>query len=103
MSASSPDNMTPRNGSPPYPLDKRLFSPQEVQENQVGLKLNGTHQLLAYADGVNTLGDNIGTINKNTGNLIDASKEVGLEVNVEKTKCMLVSHDQNAGQIRDLK
>jgi hypothetical protein len=46
---------------------------------------------------VNRLGDNIDTINKNTENLIDASKEVGLEVNVEKTKYMLVSRDQNAG------
>jgi hypothetical protein len=42
-----------------------------------GLKLNGTHQLLAYADDVNLLGDNIDTINKNTETLIDASKEVG--------------------------
>jgi hypothetical protein len=46
------------------------------------LKLNGTHQLLAYADDVNLLGDNIDTIKKNTENLIDASKAVGLEVNV---------------------
>jgi hypothetical protein len=46
------------------------------------LKLNGTHQLLAYADDVNLLGDNIRIINKNTETLIDASKEVGLEVNV---------------------
>jgi hypothetical protein len=52
---------------------------------------------------VNLLGDNVDTINKNTGTLIDASKEVGLEVNVEKTKYMLVSPDQNAGQIRDIK
>jgi hypothetical protein len=62
------------------------------------MKLNGTHQFLAYADDVNLLGDNIDTTNKNTQTLIDASKEVGLEVNVEKTKYMLVSHDQNVGQ-----
>jgi hypothetical protein len=44
----------------------------------VGLKLNGTHHLLAYADDVNLLGDNIYTINKNTETLIAASNEVGL-------------------------
>jgi hypothetical protein len=43
------------------------------------------------------------TINKNTQTLIDASKEVGLEVHVEKTKYMLLSRDQNADQIRDTK
>jgi hypothetical protein len=70
-----------------------------VQENQVGLKLNGTHQLLAYADDANLLGDNI---EKNTEPLIDASKEAGLEINVEKTKYMLISRNQNAGQYRDI-
>jgi hypothetical protein len=67
----------------------------------VGLKLNETHQLLAYADAVNLLGYN--RYHKNTETLIDASKEVGLEVDVEKTKCMLVSWDQNIGQNREIK
>jgi hypothetical protein len=42
------------------------YALRKVQENQMRLKLNGTHQLLAYADDVNLLGDNIDTINKNT-------------------------------------
>jgi hypothetical protein len=45
-----------------------------------------THQLLARADDVNLLGVNIKTTKKNIENLIDASKEVGLKVNVEKIK-----------------
>jgi hypothetical protein len=52
------------------------YAIRKVQENQVGLKLNGTHQLLAHTDGVNLLGDNIDTIKKNMETLIDASKEV---------------------------
>jgi hypothetical protein len=69
------------------------YAIRKVQENQMGLKFNGTHKLLAFADDVNLLGDNIDIINKNTETLIDASKEVGLEVKVEKTKYMLVSRD----------
>jgi hypothetical protein len=52
---------------------------RKVQESQVGLKLNRTHQLQAYSDDVNLLRDNIDTIKKNTETLIDASREVGLE------------------------
>jgi hypothetical protein len=76
--------------------------PVEIQEKQVELKLNGTHQLLAYDD-VNLLGDNIDTIEKNIENLIDASKEVGQEINVYKTKYMLLSRHQNAGKNMDMK
>jgi hypothetical protein len=47
----------------------------------VKMKLNGTQQLLAYADDVNLLGDNTDTIEENTETLTDASKEVGLEIN----------------------
>jgi hypothetical protein len=48
------------------------YAIRNVQENQVGLKLNGTHQLLAYADDVNPLGGDVNTVNENAGSLIDA-------------------------------
>jgi hypothetical protein len=67
------------------------YAIRKVQENQGRLKLNRTHQLLTYADDVNLLGDNIDTIEKNAETLIDASKEVGLEINVEKTKYVAIS------------
>jgi hypothetical protein len=68
------------------------------------LKLNGTHQLLAYADDVNLLGDNIDAIKKNTESLIDAIKEVGLVINVENTtvsspECRSKSGLKNGKQI----
>jgi hypothetical protein len=52
------------------------YAIRSVQENQEELILNGTHQLLAYADDVNVVGKSIDTIQKNTKALLDASKEV---------------------------
>jgi hypothetical protein len=79
------------------------YAIRNVQEHQVGLKLNGTHQLLAYADDVKLLGNNIDTIKKTQKLLIDASKEVGLEINTEKTKYVLLYRHQNAGINHDIK
>jgi hypothetical protein len=47
---------------------------RKLQANQEGFKLNGTHQLLVYADDVNILGGSIHTIRKNTVALLIASK-----------------------------
>jgi hypothetical protein len=79
------------------------YSVRKVQENQVGLKLSGTHQLLVYADDVNLLADNINIIKKITETLIDASKKFGLEVKIEKTKYMFLSRNQNGGQNYDIR
>jgi hypothetical protein len=62
------------------------------------LKLNGTHQLLVYADYVNILGGSVHAVKKNTEALIVGSKEIALEVNAQKTKYMIMFHNQNAGQ-----
>ena len=54
------------------------------------LKLNGTHQLLAYAD-VNIVGGSIHRVKENAEALVVATKEIGLEVNADKTKYMVMS------------
>ena len=62
-----------------------------VQVNQDGMKLNGTHQLLVYADDVNVLGGIVHTIKENTEALLVSSKEISLEENSDKTKYMIMS------------
>jgi sorting nexin-29 len=79
------------------------YSIRRVQENQEGLILNGTHQLLAYANDVNTVGENIDIIQNNTKFLLDASKDVDLEVNLEETMYMFVSRCQKARQRQSIK
>ncbi|KAJ4450607.1 hypothetical protein ANN_02033 [Periplaneta americana] len=78
-----------------------FYSRKSIQDykegfgNRQGLEFNGIHQLLVYADDVNMLGENPQTIRENAEILLEASKEIGLEVNPEKTKYMIMSRDQN--------
>jgi len=67
------------------------YAIRRVQVNQDGLKLNGTHQLLVYADDVNILGGSVHTIKENAETLVVASKEIGLEVSADRTKYMVMS------------
>jgi len=76
---------------------------RRVQVNQDSLKLNGTHQLLAYADDVNILEGSIRAVKENAETLVVAAKEIGLEVNADKTKYMVMSRDQNAGRTHSMK
>jgi hypothetical protein len=70
------------------------YAIRKAQENEVGMELNGAHQLLAYSDDMSLLGDNIATVKTNTGIVNGACKGGDVEVNVEKTKyicCCLVT------------
>jgi len=68
---------------------------RRVQVNQDGLKLSGTHQLLAYSDDVNILGGSIHTLKENAEALVAATREIGLEVSAEY---MVMSRDQNSAR-----
>jgi hypothetical protein len=73
------------------------YAIRKVRVNQDGVKLNGTHQLLVYADDVNILGRSVRNIKKNTEALGLVSKENVLEVYADKTKYMDMSQDHNVG------
>ena len=79
------------------------YAIRRVQVLSDGLKLNVTHQLLVYADDGYLLGGSVHTIKENAEALVVASKETGLEVNVNKTKYMGMSRDQNAGRSHRMK
>jgi hypothetical protein len=69
---------------------------RKVQENQVGMELNGTRQLLVYAGDVNLLDSSINTIKENPKTILDATMYTGLEINAEKTKRMIMSRHSNS-------
>jgi hypothetical protein len=79
------------------------YAIRKFQVNQSGLKLNGTSQLLTYADDVNILGGSIHTIEESTEASVIASKVTGLEGNADKTKYMVMFQDQSAGQSHNIK
>ena len=79
------------------------YAIRRVQVNQDGLKLNGTHQILAYADDVYILGGSIHTVKVKAEPLVVATKEIGLEVNADKTKYMVMSREETAGLSHTMK
>jgi hypothetical protein len=73
------------------------YSTKRVQINRNGWKLNGTNQVLFCADGVIILDGRLPTIKEHTEALVVASKEMGLEVNADRTMYRVISRDQNSG------
>ena len=75
------------------------YAIRRFQVNQDGLKLSGTHQLLAYADDVNILGGSVHTVKKNAEALVGVTKEIGLEINADKTKYMIMSEIRTQDEV----
>jgi hypothetical protein len=74
----------------------------EVQENEVRSELNGTYQLLVYADVINLLGDSVNATKENSETLVMANRDIGLEINAEKTEHMIMSRHLNTGQNQNI-
>jgi hypothetical protein len=78
------------------------YATRKVHKNQISLVLNGTHQILIYAD-VYMLGDSINTIKENSETLLEAGRDIGLEINAEKTEYMVMYRYPNSGQNQNIR
>jgi hypothetical protein len=79
------------------------YAIRRVQVNQDGLKLNGIHQIFVYADDANISGSKCTYYKEKHRCLVVASKEIGLEVNADKTKNMVMPRDQNPGRSQNMR
>jgi hypothetical protein len=84
LSDKFPIQNGPKQGDALSPLFYN-FALEYFKKIEIGLELYGTQQLLVYADDDNLLGDSINTIKENSESLLEASRDVGLETNAEKT------------------
>jgi len=63
---------------------------------------NETHQLFVDADDINLLGDTVNTVKENSGTILEAIRNVGLEINAEKTKYIGMSPHQKSGHNQNI-
>ena len=85
------------------PMKLLCYAIKRIQVNKDGMKLNGAHHFLVYADDVIMLGGTVNTMKEKAEALIMARKETGVEINADKTKYIIMSRDQNAGQSHNMK
>jgi hypothetical protein len=76
---------------------------RKFQVNQDSWKLNGTYQLVVCVDVIVILAGSVHTIKKNIKFLVFASKQIGLEINADTSKYIVLSQDQDAARSVNIK